>query len=69
DLGFYQDITNKAVFRIQRSTEKSANKKSKFNLVSFTQMAFSGKIQNGLNFMDSGSSSWDVAPDEMQFSA
>ncbi|XP_055894132.1 uncharacterized protein LOC106058577 isoform X3 [Biomphalaria glabrata] len=32
DLGFYQDITNKAVFRIQRSSEKSAYKKSKFNL-------------------------------------
>ncbi|XP_055887106.1 uncharacterized protein LOC106053118 isoform X2 [Biomphalaria glabrata] len=32
DLGFYQDITNKAVFRIQRSSEKSANKESKFNM-------------------------------------
>uniref|UniRef100_A0A2C9KNX7 Uncharacterized protein n=1 Tax=Biomphalaria glabrata TaxID=6526 RepID=A0A2C9KNX7_BIOGL len=32
DLGFYQDITNKAVFRIQRSSEKSTYKKSKFNL-------------------------------------
>ncbi|KAI8737945.1 ADAM family mig-17 [Biomphalaria glabrata] len=52
DLGFYQDITNKAVFRIQRSSEKSANKKSKLNLVSFPQIAFSGKNQDGLNFKD-----------------
>ncbi|KAK6989060.1 hypothetical protein BgiMline_012255, partial [Biomphalaria glabrata] len=69
DLGFYQDITNKAVFRIQRSSEKSANKESKFHLVSFPQKAFSGKNQDGLNFKDSGSSIWDAVPDAMLFHA
>ncbi|KAK6960672.1 ADAM family mig-17, partial [Biomphalaria glabrata] len=69
DLGFYQDITNKAAFRIQRSSEKSAYKKSKLNLVSFPQLIFSGRNQNGLNFMDSGFSGWDDAPVAMQFPA
>ncbi|KAI8731190.1 hypothetical protein BgiMline_014806, partial [Biomphalaria glabrata] len=69
DLGFYQDITNKAVFRIQRSSEKSAYKKSKLNLVSFPQLMFSRRNQNGLNFMDSGFSGWDDAPVAMQFPA
>ncbi|XP_055864673.1 uncharacterized protein LOC106063331 isoform X2 [Biomphalaria glabrata] len=32
DLGFYQDIDNKAVFRIEKSPEKTANKKSKYHL-------------------------------------
>ncbi|KAI8747901.1 ADAM family mig-17 [Biomphalaria glabrata] len=32
DLGFYQDIDNKAVFRIEKSPEKTANKKAKYHL-------------------------------------